>query len=66
MFCLVNISISQEFFLVMDDMNSDFAYLYNVHHDGTVHYNINRIDIFDINSIQLDLFSMGTNKNSKN
>ena len=37
-----------------------------MHHDGTVHFNIDRICMFDINSIQLDSFIMGTNENSKN
>ena len=31
-----------------------------------MHYNIDRICMFDINLIQLDSFIMGTNKNSKN
>lgn len=47
-------------------MNSDLVYLCNVHPDDTVHYGIDRICMFDINSIQLDSFSMGTNENSKN
>ena len=47
-------------------MNYDLAYLCDVHPDGTVHYNIDRICMFDINLIQLDSFIMGTNKNSKN
>ena len=42
-----------------------WAYLFNVHLDGIVHYNIDRICMFDINSIQLDSFIMGTNENSK-
>ena len=37
-----------------------------MHPDGTVHYNIDYICMFDINLIQLDLFIMGTNGNSKN
>ena len=45
-------------------MNFDSIYLCDVHPDGTVHYNIDRICMFDI--IQLDSFIMGTNKNSKN
>ena len=61
-----NISIFQKTFLVIDDMNSDLAYLCYVHPDGTVHYNIDCICMFDINSIQLDSFIMGTNENSKN
>ena len=44
----------------------DLAYLCDVHPDGTVYYNIDCICMFDINLIQLDLFIMGTNKNSKN
>ena len=47
-------------------MNSDLVYLCNVHPNGTVYYDINFICMFDMNSIQLDSFSMGTNKNSKN
>ena len=37
-----------------------------MHSDGTMHYNIGCICIFDINLIQLDSFIMGTNENSKN
>ena len=37
-----------------------------MHPDGTVHYNIDCICMFDINSIQLDLFIISTNENSKN
>ena len=37
-----------------------------MHPDGTVHYNIDRICMFDIKLIQLDSFIMGINKNSKN
>ena len=37
-----------------------------MHSNSTVHYNIDCICMFDINSIQLDLFIMGTNENSKN
>ena len=47
-------------------MNFDLANLCDVHPDGTMHYNIDRICMFDINSIQLDSFIMGTNENSKN
>ena len=47
-------------------MNFDLANLCDVHPDGTMHYNIDRICMFDINSIQLDSFIMGINKNSKN
>ena len=37
-----------------------------MHPNSTVHYNIDCICMFDINSIQLDSFIMGTNENSKN
>ena len=37
-----------------------------MHPNGTVHYNIDCICMFDINSIQLDSFIIGTNENSKN
>ena len=37
-----------------------------MHPNGTVHYDIDCIYMFDINSIQLDSFIMGTNENSKN
>ena len=47
-------------------MNYNLAYLCDVHPDGTMHYNIDCICMFDINSIQLDSFIMGTNGNSKN
>ena len=47
-------------------MNFDSVYLCDVYPDGTVHYNIDRICMFDINLIQLDSFIMGTNENSKN
>ena len=47
-------------------MNSDLAYFCDVHPDDTVHYNIDRICMFDINLIQLDSFIIGTNENSKN
>ena len=47
-------------------MNFNLAYLCNMNPDGTMHYNIDRICMFDINSIQLDTFIMGTNENSKN
>ena len=47
-------------------MNSNLAYSCDVHPDGTMHYNIDRICIFDINLIQLDSFIMGTNENLKN
>ena len=51
---------------MIDDMNFDLANLCDVHPDGTVHYNIDRICMFDINLIQLYSFIMGTNENSKN
>ena len=51
---------------MIDDMNYDQAYLCDVHPDSTMHYNIDCICMFDINSIQLDSFIMGTNENSKN
>ena len=38
----------------------------DVHSDGTVHYNIDCICMFDINSIQLYSFINCTNENSKN
>ena len=44
----------------------NLAYLCDVHPDGTMHYNIDCICMFDINLIQLYSFIMGTNKNSKN
>ena len=47
-------------------MNYDLAYLCDVHPDGTMHYNIDFICMFNINLIQLDSFIMGTNENSKN
>ena len=47
-------------------MNFDLVYLCDVHLDGTVHYNIDCICMFDINLIQLDSFIMCTNENSKN
>ena len=47
-------------------MNFYLAYLCDVHPDGTVHYNIDCICMFDIISIQLDSFIMGMNENSKN
>ena len=37
-----------------------------MHPDGTMHYNIDCICMFDINSIQLDSFIMGMNENLKN
>ena len=47
-------------------MSFNLANLCDVHPDGTVHYNIDCICMFDINSIQLDSFIMGMNENSKN
>ena len=37
-----------------------------MHPNGIVHYNIDRIRMFDINLIQLDSFIIGMNENSKN
>ena len=54
------------FALVIDDINSDLAYSCDMHPDGTMYYNIDRICMFDINLVQLDSFIMGTNENSKN
>ena len=51
---------------MIDDMNFDLANLCDVHPDGTMHYNIDRICMFNINLIQLDSFIMDTNENSKN
>ena len=51
---------------MIDDINFDLAYSCDVHHDGIMHYNIDRICMSDINLIQLDSFIMGTNENSKN
>ena len=51
---------------IVNDMNSDLAYLYNVHPNGSVHFNIDCMCMLDINSIQLDSFNMGTNDNPKN
>ena len=47
-------------------MNSDLAYLCDVDSDGLVHFNIDRSSMFNINSIQLDSFNMGTDDNPKN
>ena len=44
----------------------DLAFLCDAHPNGTVHYNIDHICMFDINLIQLDSLVMGTNENSKN
>ena len=52
-------------FLLVNNMNSDLAYLCDVDSDGLVHFNINRSCMFDINSIQLDSLNMGTNENPK-
>ena len=51
---------------MINDVNSNLTYLCDVHPDGTMHYNIDRICMFDINLIQLYSFIMGTNENSKN
>ena len=48
---------------MIDDINSDLAYSCDVHPDGTMHYNIDCICMFDI---KFNSFIMGTNKNSKN
>ena len=47
-------------------MNYDLANSCDVHSDGIMHYNIDRICMFDINLIQLDSLIMGTNVNSNN
>ena len=52
--------------LVINDMNFDLAHSCDVHPDGTVHYNIDHICMFNINLIQLDSFIMDVNENSKN
>ena len=46
-------------------MNSGLAYLYDVDSDGLVHFNIDRLCMFNINSIQLDSLNMSTNKSPK-
>ena len=51
---------------MIDDINSNLAYSCDVHPDGTMHYNIDSIWLFDINLIQLDSFIMCINENSKN
>ena len=51
---------------MINDINFDLAYSCDVHPNGTVHYNIDRICMFDINLIQLDSFILGMNENSKN
>ena len=51
---------------MIDDINYDFPYSCDVHPDGTVHYNIDRICMFDINLIQLNSFIMCTNEILKN
>ena len=51
---------------MIDDKNSDLAYSCDVHPEGTMHFNIDCICVFDINLIQLNSFIMGMNKNSKN
>ena len=52
-------------FVLVKDMNSGLAYLYDVDSDCFVYFNINRSYMFDINSIQLDSLNMGTNENPK-
>ena len=48
---------------MIDDINFDLAYSCDVHPDGTMHYNIDCICMFDI---KFNSFIMGTNENSKN
>ena len=52
-------------FVLVNDMNYGLVYLCDVDSDGLVHFNIDHSCMFDINSIQLDLLNMGTNKNPK-
>ena len=52
-------------FILVNDMNSGLAYLCDVDSDGLVHFNIDRLCMFDINSIQLDSLNMGINENPK-
>ena len=52
-------------FLLVNDMNSSLAYLYDVDSDGLVHFNFDRSCMFDNNSIQLYSLNMGTNENLK-
>ena len=54
------------FILVIDDMNSDYAYSCIVHLDEIVHCDTGRICMFDINSISTRFIQHGTNENSKN
>ena len=49
-------------FLVVNNMKSGFSYLCDVDPDGHVHFNIDRLCMFDINSIQLDSLNMGTSE----
>ena len=53
-------------FLVVNDMNSGLAYLCDIDPYGLVHFNIDRLYMFDINFIQLDSLNMGTNEQPKN
>ena len=53
-------------FLLVNDMNSDLAYLCDVDPNGLVHFNIDHSCMFDINSIQLDSLNMGINEQAKN
>ena len=53
-------------FLLVNDMNSDSAYLCDVNPDGLVYFNIDRSYMFDINSIQLDSLNMDTNEQPRN
>ena len=41
-------------FLLVNDMNYGLVYLCDVDPDGLVHFNIDRLCMFDISSIQLD------------
>ena len=52
-------------FVLVNDMNSGLAYLYNVDPDSLVHFNIDLSCMFNIDSIQLDSLNMGTNEQSK-
>ena len=46
-------------FLVIDDMNSDYAYSCIVHPDEIVHYDTDRLCMFDINSISIRFIQHG-------
>ena len=45
-------------FLLVNDINSGLAYLCDVDPDGLMHFNIDHLCMFDINSIQLDSLNM--------